>query len=932
MIRLRAVLLPLLVLSASLCLTWVVWNHERQASRKELRSQFEYTVSDAVGRVEQRMATYELMLRGVQSLFAANGAIDRERFRRYVNALNLDANFSGVHGVGVIEWVPAASKAAHIAGMRQGGIPDYTIHPDGQRTAYAPIIQREPFVGVARSSPGFDTWDEPVRRAALEKARDSGMAALSGKVNLQIGASPDRRPGFIMYLPIYAAGKAQDDLTQRRANIIGWVYASFQMHDVMASLYGEQPPGISLAIYDGVEPLEAALLHRASEPNSRRAPAIISANEYLVVDGHDWMLTMSASDEFRSRLGRNAQALIAGAGTGLSFLLALLSWLMMTGRERAMRLASAMTRELRENEEKFRAIADCTVNLEIWWGPDGKPRWINPSVEYYTGYTVAECMAMPDFARTLIHPEDVSRVAPEFKKGLQGSRGEDLEFRCVRKDGSLLWLSVSWVPISNQRGDFIGFRTSGRDITERKKSEEKIRELAFYDTLTRLPNRALLLDRLRQSMLASRENKVCGALMFIDLDHFKTLNDTLGHDKGDLLLRQVAYRLSNSVNEADTVARVGGDEFVVVLGNLSPDEAVATSQTEAAGARILSVLGCAYELNGIQFRSTASIGVTVFKGEQTSTDELFKRADLAMYQSKERGRNGICFFDPAMQTAVLKRAEMEVGLRNAIEENRIVLHYQAQVVDGNYITGAEALVRWEHPERGLIPPGEFIPLAEESGLILEMGRTVLASACAQLALWAASPSMAHLSMAVNVSARQFREPDFVDGVLDVIDRTGARADRLKLELTESVLVENVQDVIEKMSALRARGVTFSLDDFGTGYSSLAYLKRLPLDQLKIDRSFVRDILVDPNDADIARTIVALARSFNLGVIAEGVETEAQRDFLAVAGCHAYQGFLFCKPLPIQGFEQFVSLFSSGKRAEGRSARNAGRNVGTGTAS
>lgn len=930
MIRVRSVLLPLLVLSASLGVTWAVWDHERQATRKEFRTQFDYTVSDAVGRVEQRMATYELMLRGVRSLFAANGTIDRGKFRRYVSALNLDANFSGVHAVGVVEWVPAERKAAHIADMRQGGVPDYTIRPDGLREDYAPVIQREPFVGLARSSPGFDAWNEPVRRFALEKARDSGMAVLSGKVRLSVDMDADPRPGFILYLPIYAFGKPQDNVAQRRANIVGWVYASFRMHDVMASLYGEQPPGISLAIYDGVQPSEAALLHRTSDANNRNAPALISANEYLVVDGHDWMLSMSASDEFRSRLGRNAEVLIAGTGTGLSLLLALLTWLMMTGRERAMRLASAMTRELRENEEKFRAIADCTVNLEIWWGPDGKPRWINPSVEYYTGYSVAECMAMPDFARTLIHPEDLPRVAPEFKKGLQGSRGDDLEFRCVRKDGSLLWLSLSWVPISNQRGDFIGFRTSGRDITERKKSEEKIRELAFYDTLTRLPNRALLLDRLRQSMAASRQNKVCGALMFIDLDHFKTLNDTLGHDKGDLLLRQVAYRLSSSVNEGDTVARVGGDEFVVVLGNLSLDEAEATMETVAVGEKILAVLGCAYVLDGVQFRSTASIGVTVFNGAQTSTDELFKQADLAMYKSKERGRNAMCFFDPTMQTAVLRRAELEVGLRRAIEENRFVLHYQAQVVDGDHITGAEALVRWAHPERGLIPPGEFIPLAEESGLILEMGRTVLASACAQLALWATQPSMAHLSIAVNVSARQFREPDFVDSVLAVINRTGARADRLKLELTESVLVENVQDIIEKMTALRARGVTFSLDDFGTGYSSLSYLKRLPLDQLKIDRSFVRDILVDSNDADIARTIVALARSFNLGVIAEGVETEAQRDFLAVAGCHAYQGFLFCKPLPIQGFEQFVNLFNARNRREIRSAGSDERNVGSGT--
>jgi EAL domain-containing protein (putative c-di-GMP-specific phosphodiesterase class I) len=270
----------------------------------------------------------------------------------------------------------------------------------------------------------------------------------------------------------------------------------------------------------------------------------------------------------------------------------------------------------------------------------------------------------------------------------------------------------------------------------------------------------------------------------------------------------------------------------------------------------------------------------------------------------------MCFFDPAMQTAVVERAALEAGLRNAIEANQFLLHYQAQVVDGDRVTGAEALVRWQHPERGMVPPGDFIALAEETGLILALGKWVLETACAQLALWATRPEMAHLTIAVNVSAQQFREPDFVDTVLTVISRTGARASRLKLELTESVLVHNVQDIIEKMSVLKARGVVFSLDDFGIGYSSLSYLKRLPLDQLKIDQSFVRDVLVDPNDAVIVKTIVALGRSLGLGVIAEGVETEAQRAFLARAGCHAYQGFYFCRPLPIEGFEEFASGFDS----------------------
>ena len=288
-----------------------------------------------------------------------------------------------------------------------------------------------------------------------------------------------------------------------------------------------------------------------------------------------------------------------------------------------------------------------------------------------------------------------------------------------------------------------------------------------------------------------------------------------------------------------------------------------------------------------------------------SIDDLVKQADLAMYKSKETGRNAIHFFDPAMQASVVARVNLETDLRRAIEENQFRLHYQAQVVGAGRVTGAEALVRWQHPQRGLVSPAEFIPLAEETRLILPLGLWVLETACAQLAEWAGQPRMADLTLAVNVSAHQFRQADFVDQVLTTLKNTGANPQRLKLELTESLLVENVQDIIEKMFALKAKGVGFSLDDFGTGYSSLSYLKRLPLDQLKIDQSFVHDVLSDPNDAAIARTVVALAQNLGLGVIAEEVETEAQRDFLANAGCHAYQGYFFSRPLPVDGFEAFV---------------------------
>lgn len=1032
MSRARLSRLPLLILVVSLGVTWLLWNHERKISRNQVRSQFDFALRDAVSRVEQRIASYEQMLRGVQGLLATTDAADRDKFRDYVSALQLDANFSGIQAVGLAEWVTASGKDAHLAAMRRLGFADYAIYPLGERENYAPVIQREPYTGNNRIPTGFDPWSEPVRRLAMEKARDSGMAAISGKVRLAVDSQPDAQPGFIMFLPVYARAQPHDSVALRQAHLSAWVYASFRMNDLMASLYGQQPPGLSVAIYDGVEPSASTLLYSSSGDAAKPRRAAMAADEYLVVAGRTWTLSMSAKDEFKDSVGSSAESLIAVTGTGLSLLLALLAWLMATGRDRAVRLAATMTKELRESEEKFRAIADCTVNLEVWWGLDGRPRWINPSVKDYSGYTVQECLAMPDFAGTLIHPEDMPRVAPELQKGLQGLRGDDLEFRCVRKDGSVFWLSASWVPIQDAKGVFTGFRTSGRDVTdrkqaeaelriaavafdslegmmmtdassvilrvnkafteitgytaeeavgqtprliqsgrhgedfyramwddirrtggwqgevwnrrksgevypqllsisvvkdadgtvthyiaahhdisERKNAEERIKELAFFDQLTGLANRTLLLDRAVQTMAASSRDGSFGALMFIDLDNFKMLNDTLGHDMGDVLLKQVAQRLNTCVRDGDTVARLGGDEFVVKLAGLGTVAGEAAVSAETVADKILTALNQTYQLGSVAYHSTPSIGVTLFKGQSVAIEELMKQADLAMYRAKAASRNTVRFFDPAMESVMMVRAALERDLRQALEEHQFVLHYQAQVAGDYHLTGAEVLVRWQHPQRGMVWPDDFIPATEETGLILPLGHWVLQTACTQLTIWAARPETADLTVAVNVSAQQFRQPDFVAQVLAVLAATGANPQRLKLELTESLLVSNVEDVIEKMVALKAKGVGFSLDDFGTGFSSLSYLKRLPLDQLKIDKSFVRDVLTDPNDAAIAKTIIALAQSLALGVIAEGVETSAQRDFLAQAGCQAYQGYFFSRPVPLEDFEQ---LCAAGLRA------------------
>lgn len=561
--------------------------------------------------------------------------------------------------------------------------------------------------------------------------------------------------------------------------------------------------------------------------------------------------------------------------------------------------------ERKQAEEQLRIAATAFESQEgmIVTDAQGIILRVNRAFTEHTGYTAEEVIGQtPQLLQSGRHPPSFYQEMWQTIRSTGGWRGEVWD---RRKNGEIYpkWLTISAVYGNDQQvTHYIG---THYDISERKKAEFKIEALAFFDQLTNLPNRTLLLDRLKQAMATSGRSGRYSALLFIDLDNFKTLNDSLGHDAGDLLLKQVAQRLTHSVRECDSVARFGGDEFVIILASLSTSEKAAANMTEAVVKKILEALKQAYQIGHITHHSTASVGATLFRGNASPIDELLKQADLSMYKSKAAGRNTFCFFDPAMEIAVKERVALEGDLRLALKKNQFFLNYQPQIHGHDRLTGAEVLLRWKHPERGIVSPAEFIPLAEESGLILSLGDWVLETSCKQLAVWAACPEMAHLSIAVNVSAVQLRQHDFVGKVISVLSRTGANPQRLKLELTESLLVHNVEEIIDKMSLLKARGVGFSLDDFGTGYSSLTYLKRLPLDQLKIDQSFVRDVLIDPNDAAIAKTIVALADSLGLGVIAEGVETAAQRDFLASAGCHAYQGYFFSRPLVLSDFEAFA---------------------------
>jgi diguanylate cyclase (GGDEF)-like protein/PAS domain S-box-containing protein len=512
-----------------------------------------------------------------------------------------------------------------------------------------------------------------------------------------------------------------------------------------------------------------------------------------------------------------------------------------------------------------------------------------------------------------VHPEERQAVDMHVQAALQEGTPYGIDFRIRLPDGRGRHVHAQGEVHRDAEGQPLRMVGTVQDITERKRAEEEINNLAYYDSLTGLPNRRLFMDRFRLAVSLSARSNRYGAVLFLDMDKFKMLNDTMGHDYGDVLLQEVARRVLGCVRETDTVARFGGDEYAVLIEEIAEHANEASKRAAMVAENIRSALASPYSVKGHAYHGSSSIGVNMYCGSGEDIDSLLKHADLAMYQAKESGRDAIRFFDPDMQHALEKHAELESELRRAITNRELRLHFQIQVGDGNVPLGAEALVRWQHPQRGLVLPGHFIPVAEESSLILEIGHWVMDAACRQLAAWSDKEDTCNLVLAINVSAQQFRLADFVDKVGAVLRQYKVEPSRLKLELTESVVLADVDDVVAKMRRLKDLGVKLSLDDFGTGHSSLSYLKALPIDQIKIDQSFVRDIVSDPNDAVMVKTIIDMARNFRMDVIAEGVETEAQCALLRELGCKSYQGYLFGRPVTL---EEFETLFCRLRKCSG----------------
>lgn len=895
--------LPPLVGMFALGLSYLYWQGEEDNVQAKNALNFEVAADQVAYNLKDRMATYEVVLRGVKGYFEGSERIDREEFKTYVEALQLQETRPGLQGVSLILHLFEPQLDLHIADMRRRGFPHYSVLPPGVRAAYAPITHIEPLRGDNVRALGFDTLTIPAAREALERARDSGDLALSAPLTLLQNdtSTTAAQPGVVMYLPIYAPQADTSTPLVRRAGLVGWVSAPFRVGDVIAGMARELDPDIEITLYDGVAKPGGLRLYGPSADKApmtpegdRGAAPARQALRTLQIGGRTWTLQMQPTPSFSLRHREDSHYMIAAVGVTLGLLLSWLTWLLATGRERAVALAHGMTAELRATRDDLESTLNAIPDLLFELGLDGR-------IHHYRSAR-SDLLALPPemflgrLMSEVVPPEAAAGCHAALEAAHHTGYSAGHQYR-LELGGTTHWFELSIArKDAAMPGDEARFIALSRDITERKQAEARSHQLAYFDGLTGLPNRRMLLDRMEHALHRALNAAEVGAVLYIDLDNFKQINDARGHTVGDALLMQVAQRLTQQLRPGDTVARLGGDEFVVLVHNVASDMDSAGRAALLVAEEIRAVLEAPYTIATHLYSTTGSIGITLFPKRGEGVEDLLREADTAMYRAKDLGRNRIRFYEAAMQADVQERLALEQDLKKAQAEGQLAAFVQSQVDATGTVVGGELLMRWTHPVRGNVPPSRFIPIAEASGLILRMGDWMIQQACETLARLQAAGR--ELSLSVNVSQRQFRQDDFVERVRHVLAHTGAHPGNLILEVTESLLIEDLDDTIARMTEIVGLGVRFSIDDFGTGYSSLAYLKRLPLFELKIDKSFVQDTPDDPSDTAIVQSILSVASHLNLRVVAEGVETRAQADFLVQNQCECLQGYLFGRPEPL----------------------------------
>ncbi len=867
-----------LLLIVSLAITAALWHFSVQLVEDRTEARFKTQSLQLKSAIEQRLLNYEQVLAGGAGLFAVADQVSREDWRLYVNRVDIDRYYPGIQGIGYAQRVIGAGVDDHIARIRGNGMPGYLIYPVGKRPEYFPIVYLEPGNERNRRAFGFDAFGEPRHRQAMERARRTAEPTMTGRVVLVQETDDYEQVGFLMYMPVYQGSQVPETPELRQQLLQGFVFSAFRMNNLFDGIVGLIAPFLDVRIYDGGEVDRESLMY-GSNLGSLDDEFSFQMSQTVHHGGRSWLLQTRSTPAFDYLASDPRPLIVLGAGGLVSALL--FAFALALIRSRLLAQASA---------GRYRAITEGASNVTLVLDRKGQPLYASPSCEAILGFAPERIHQLD--LETLVHGDDWPQLQAGFEQAL-AAPGRQLPVMHVRiRDVGGQWRDMegSFTAMLEEPGVH-GVVLSLRDLTELKAAQSELHRLAFYDPLTGLANRQLFRDRLAHTVRRSRRTGEAAALMFLDLDGFKRINDTLGHDAGDTLLEHVARWLSGCVREEDSVARLGGDEFVVLLSSISGPEAAAK-----VADTILRRLRQRVRLNEHEVGVTTSIGITMIPYDSEDTGVLMKYADLAMYQAKERGRNNFQFFTPAMNIQAARRLLQQEELAEALDAERFVLHYQPKFdLREERVIGVEAFLRWQHPEKGLLPAQQFIALAEESGLIVRLGEMALRQACIQIQALERAGFEA-LRVSVNFSVRQLVDPAFLDMFRQVVTETGVAPDRLELEMPAELLNRDPRLLREVLGALHDLGVWLVLDDFGSGACSMASLQKLPLDAVKIDDCFIRDIPYNSHATDVTSAVIALAHKLRLTVTAEGVETAQQLGFLRAAGCAQAQGNLFSYPL------------------------------------
>lgn len=867
-----------LVFLVAIAVTILLWQVSIRLVEDRTEARFRTQSLQLKTAIEERLLNYEQVLAGSVGLFTVAGDVSRDQWRDYIEKVDIDRYYPGIQGIGYVRKIGVTQLAEHMAKVRAEGVRNYLVSPLGDGAEYYPMVYLEPETEQNERALGFNAFSDPIHRRAMERARDSAAPMVTGKVVLVQEAATGDQASFLMFYPVYQGGAVPDSRADRRMMLVGYVFSAFRMNNLIDGIVGLISPFLDVRIYDnGV--LDRDNLMYGSNLGSLDDEFSFEMNQVVSSGGREWLLQTRSTPAFDYLASDPRPPIVLGSGILISLLLFL--FVLALIRSRLMAQVSA---------GRYRAITEGAANVTLVMDRAGRVLYASPSSLDILGF---EPEQVPSLSfDTLVYGEDWEPLKQGFQEAVAAPgkqipvvRARILDARGQWRDMEGAYTSMLSVPGVN------GVVLSLRDLTQLKAAQSELHRLAFYDPLTGLANRQLFRDRLNYVARRSRRSGETAALMFLDLDGFKRINDTLGHDAGDELLRQVATWLEGCVRVEDSVARLGGDEFVVLLSRISGADAAA-KVAETIQRRLCQRV----RLNDHEVGITTSIGITMIPRDSDDPGTLMKFADLAMYRAKEQGRNTFRFFAPSMNIKASRRLLQQEELATALDEDRFVLHYQPKVnLASKRVIGVEAFLRWRHPEKGLVSARQFIGLAEETGLIVRMGEQALRQACIQVQALERAGFDA-LKMAVNLSVRQMTDSGFLDMVRQVITETGVAPERLELEMPAGLLNEDPRQVRELLVALNDLGVGLILDDFGAEPCSLVALQQLPLDVIKIDHRFVRDIPYNVSATDVASAVIALAQKLHLTVVAEGVETPQQLSFLKSAGCTQCQGNLFSYPL------------------------------------